>query len=47
MFANFGSVAILIGGIGGMAPDRRHDLAKVGMRYVGIIFVGVYCWLNA
>ena len=31
-FANFGSVAILIGGVGGMAPDRKHDLAKVGMR---------------
>jgi len=31
-FANFGSVAILIGGVGGMAPDRRHDLARVGLR---------------
>lgn len=31
-FANFGSVAILIGGVGGMAPDRRHDLARLGMR---------------
>lgn len=31
-FANFGSVAILIGGVGGMAPDRRHDLARLGLR---------------
>lgn len=31
-FANFGSVAILIGGVGGMAPDRKHDLAKLGLR---------------
>ncbi len=31
-FANFGSVAILIGGVGGMVPERRHDLAKLGLR---------------
>ena len=31
-FANFGSIAILIGGVGGMAPDRKHDLARLGMR---------------
>ena len=31
-FANFGSIAIQIGGIGGIAPDRRHDLAKLGIR---------------
>ena len=31
-FANFGSIAILIGGVGGMVPDRKHDLAKLGMR---------------
>ncbi|MDA0823085.1 MAG: NupC/NupG family nucleoside CNT transporter [Proteobacteria bacterium] len=30
-FANFGSVAILIGGVGGMAPERKHDLAKLGL----------------
>ena len=29
-FANFGSVAILLGGIGGMAPSRRQDLARLG-----------------
>ena len=31
-FANFGSVAIQLGGIGGIAPDRRGDLARLGMR---------------
>ncbi len=33
-FANFGSVAILIGGIGGIAPSRRHDLARFGLRSI-------------
>jgi len=31
-FANFSSIAIQIGGIGGLAPERRHDLAKFGLR---------------
>jgi len=31
-FANFSSIAIQIGGIGGIAPSRRHDIAKLGMR---------------
>ncbi|HNO79836.1 MAG TPA: nucleoside transporter C-terminal domain-containing protein [Phycisphaerae bacterium] len=31
-FANFGSIAIQLGGIGGIAPDRRKDLAKLGFR---------------
>lgn len=30
-FANFSSIAIQIGGIGGMAPERRHDLSKLGL----------------
>jgi concentrative nucleoside transporter, CNT family len=33
-FANFSSIAIQIGGIGGIAPDRRGDLAKFGLRAV-------------
>lgn len=33
-FANLGSVALLIGGLGGMAPDRRSEIATVGMRAV-------------
>jgi CNT family concentrative nucleoside transporter len=31
-FANFGSVGIQLGGIGAMAPTRRHDLARHAMR---------------
>jgi len=33
-FANFGSLAILIGGVGGMAPSRRGDLARLGLRSI-------------
>ena len=31
-FANFGSIAIQIGGIGGIAPERKQDLARLGLR---------------
>src|SRR5690606_18361799 len=31
-FANFGSVAIQIGGISVLAPERRGDLASLGLR---------------
>jgi CNT family concentrative nucleoside transporter len=31
-FANFSSIAIQIGGIGGIAPTRRRDLAQLGVR---------------
>ena len=31
-FANFSSIAIQIGGIGGIAPDRRSDVARLGRR---------------
>lgn len=30
-FANFSSIAIQIGGIGGMAPERKTDLARLGI----------------
>lgn len=33
-FANLSSIAILLGGLGSMAPSRRHDLAKLGFRAV-------------
>ena len=33
-FANFSSIAIQIGGIGGIAPERRADLAKFGLKAV-------------
>jgi CNT family concentrative nucleoside transporter len=33
-FANFSSIAIQVGGIGALAPSRRHDLARLGLRAV-------------
>jgi CNT family concentrative nucleoside transporter len=36
-FANFASVGIQLGGIGAIAPERRHDLARLGLR---ALFVG-------
>ena len=33
-FANFSSIAIQIGGIGGIAPERRSDLARLGLKAV-------------
>jgi CNT family concentrative nucleoside transporter len=33
-FANFGSLAILLGGLGGIAPSRRPDLARDGIRAI-------------
>jgi CNT family concentrative nucleoside transporter len=31
-FANVGSIGIQLGGIGALAPNRRHDLARLGLR---------------
>jgi CNT family concentrative nucleoside transporter len=31
-FANFSSIGIQVGGIGALAPSRRHDLARLGLR---------------
>jgi CNT family concentrative nucleoside transporter len=31
-FANFSSIAIQVGGIGELAPDRRQDLARLGFK---------------
>ncbi|EPT8873113.1 NupC/NupG family nucleoside CNT transporter [Cronobacter dublinensis] len=33
-FANLSSIAILIGGLGSMAPSRRHDVAQLGLKAV-------------
>ena len=33
-FANFGSLAILLGGLGGMAPSRRGEIASMGLRAI-------------
>ena len=34
-FANLGSLAILLGGLGGLAPERRSEIAQLGMRAIG------------
>ena len=44
-FANFASVGIQLGGIGAIAPDRRHDLARLGGRALFVGFVATL--LNA
>ncbi len=44
-FANFGSVAIQIGGIGSLAPNRRSDLARLGIR--AMIGGLLACYLTA
>jgi CNT family concentrative nucleoside transporter len=31
-FANFSSIGIQIGGLGGMAPERQSDIARLGLR---------------
>jgi concentrative nucleoside transporter, CNT family len=31
-FANISSIGIQLGGIGALAPDRRHDLARLGVK---------------
>jgi CNT family concentrative nucleoside transporter len=36
-FANFASIGIQLGGIGALAPSRRHDLARLGLK---ALFVG-------
>ena len=40
-FANLGSIAIQIGGIGELAPNRRKDLAKLGVK---ALFCGTLAW---
>ena len=44
-FANFSSLAIQIGGIGALAPERRSDLARLGLK---AMFGGAFAsWLTA
>ena len=33
-FANFGSLGILIGGMGSMVPERRHEIVSLGLRSI-------------
>jgi len=35
-FANFSSIAIQVGGIGALAPNRKSDLARLGLRAVAV-----------
>lgn len=44
-FANFGSIAIQIGGIGALVPERRKDLAQLGIR--SMIGGVLACYLTA
>ena len=44
-FANVGSIGIQIGGIGGMAPNRRADLARIGVR--AMIAGTLACFMTA
>ena len=44
-FANFSSIGIQIGGISALAPSRKSDLAKIGLR---AMFGGALAsWLTA
>jgi CNT family concentrative nucleoside transporter len=41
-FANIGSIGITIGGITGIAPQRQHDLARMGVRsMIGGLLAGL------
>lgn len=44
-FANFSSIAIQLGGIGGLAPKRRHDLASLGLK--SLIAGTLACFMTA
>ena len=43
--ANLGSIGIQLGGIGGIAPERRGDLARIGLK---AMFAGALAsWMTA
>lgn len=44
-FSNFLSIAIQIGGIGGIAPSRRHDLARLGL--YSVLAGSLACFMTA
>jgi len=44
-FSNFLSIAIQIGGIGGIAPNRRHDLARLGL--YAVLAGSLACFMTA
>jgi len=44
-FANFASIGIQIGGLGGIAPERRKDFAKLGLK--AMLGGALASWLTA
>lgn len=44
-FANFSSIAIQIGGIGALAPERRHELSRFGLR--AMVGGALASWMTA
>ena len=44
-FANFASIGIQIGGIGALAPTRRADLARIGLR--AMVAGLIACYITA
>lgn len=44
-FANFASIGIQLGGIGGIAPNRRSDLAKIALK--AMVGGALASWLTA
>jgi CNT family concentrative nucleoside transporter len=44
-FANFSSIAIQIGGIGALVPERRHDLSRLGLR--ALVAGTLACFMTA
>ncbi len=44
-FSNFLSIAIQIGGIGGIAPTRRHDIARLGL--YSVLAGSLACFMTA
>jgi CNT family concentrative nucleoside transporter len=44
-FSNFLSIAIQIGGLGALAPERRHDIARLGL--YAVLAGSLACFLSA
>lgn len=44
-FANFASIGIQMGGIGGMAPDRKNDISKIAVK--AMIGGAIASWITA
>ena len=42
-FANIGSIAIQIGGIGALVPQRRAELAQIGLKAMAGGLLACYC----